>query len=104
MRRLSVTVLAITCFLVGYTIAAYRASASADDIQVRRLPNGVNVGNTVELWFARDTLATGGMGVGCKIADVSGVWIRCTNDAVDSLRRHDWYDLTLVARIVKANK
>lgn len=71
MLRVSATVLATTCFLAG--IAACRATASADDIRVRRLPNGVNVGDVVELWFAADAVGAAGAGMGCKIADVSGI-------------------------------
>src|SRR6186997_586146 len=96
LMRISAVVLAVGCFLGGYAVAGYRVSASADDVAVRRLPREMNAGDSVTLTFAGGTVASGGLDINCKIADISGVWVRCVNpgDSPDASREHVWYDTT----------
>ena len=102
--RSSADVLAIGCFLAGYAVAGYRVSASADDVDVRRLPSGMHIGNTVTLTFAAGTVASGTSEVDCKIAGLFGIWVQCTNpnNSLDSSREQVWYDTTRVAIVKKA--
>ena len=98
--RISAVVLAVGCFLGGYAAAGYRVSATADDVAVRRLPREMNAGDTVTLTFSGGTLASGMTDVTCKIADISGVWVRCgngNNESLDASREHVWYDTTRVS-------
>ena len=101
--RISAAVFAIGCFLAGYAVSGYRVSASADDVDVRRLPNGMSIGDTVSLTFAVGSVASGLSYMDCKIAGLSGIWVRCANpdNSVDSSREQVWYDITRVAIVKK---
>jgi hypothetical protein len=102
--RISAVVFAVGCFLGGYTVAGYRVSASpADDVAVRRLPRDMNTGDTVTLTFSGGAVASGMMDVQCRIADISGIWVRCASadNSLDSSREQVWYDTTRVTVVKK---
>ena len=105
MRSISAGVFAIGCFLAGYAVAGYRVSASAD-LDVRRLPSGMHIGDSVTLTFAAGTVASGTSDIDCKIAGLFGVWVRCTNpnNSLDSSREQVWYDTTRVAIVKKGGR
>jgi hypothetical protein len=104
--RISAVALAIGCFLAGYAVSGYRVSASADDVDVRRLPSGAHIGETVTLTFAAGSLASGMIDIDCKIVGLYGIWVRCVNpsNSVDSSREQVWYDTTRVAIVKKAGR
>lgn len=104
--RISAVVIAIGCFLAGYAVSGYRVSAGADDVEVRRLPSGMNIGDSVTLTFAVGSVASGMSDIDCKIVGLSGIWVRCANpnNSVDSSRDHVWYDTTRVATVKKVPK
>jgi hypothetical protein len=104
--RISAAVFALGCFLAGYAVAGYRVSASADDVDVRRLPSGMHIGDSVTLTFAAGTVASGTSEIDCKIAGLFGIWVRCTNpnNSLDSSREQVWYDTTRVAIVKKASR
>ena len=104
--RISAMAFAIGCFLAGYAVSGYRVSASADDVDVRRLPSGMNIGDSVTLTFAVGSVAEGMSYIDCKIAGLSGIWVRCVDpkDSVDSSREQVWYDTTRVAIVKKAGR
>ena len=104
--RISAVVFAIGCFLAGYAVSGYRVSASADDVEVRRLPSGTNIGDTVTLSFEAGAVASGMNDVRCEVAGLSGIWVRCANDnkSLDSSREQVWYDTTRVAIVKKIAK
>ena len=104
--RIWAVVFAIGCFVAGYAAAGYRVSASADDVAVRRLPSGMNIGDSVTLTFAVGSVASGMSDIECKIAGLSGIWVRCANpnNSLDSSRDQVWYDTTRVAIVKKVAK
>jgi hypothetical protein len=83
MNRVSAAVLAIGCLLTGYGLAGSRVGATADDtVVVRRLPDGVNVGDHVRLTFVAGALGGNNPGVvECTVAGLWGGWVRCATDA-----------------------
>jgi len=101
--RTSALVVAFGCFLAGYAVSGYRVSASPDDVDVRRLPLGMNIGDSVTLTFAVGSMASGISDIDCKITGLSGIWVRCANpnNASDSSREQVWYDITRVAIVKK---
>lgn len=106
MRTSAAVVFAIGCSLAGYAAAGYRVSASADDVDVRRLPSGMNIGDTVTLSFEAGAVASGMNEVRCEIQALSGIWVRCANasKSLDSSREQLWYDTTRVAVVKKAER
>lgn len=101
--RIAPVVVAIGCFLAGYAVSGYRVSAGADDVDVRRLPSGMNIGDRVTLTLAVGSVASGISDIDCKIAGLYGVWVRCANPNTswDSSREQVWYDTTRVAVVKK---
>jgi hypothetical protein len=104
--RISAVVLAVACFLGGYAVSGYRVSASPDDVEVRRLPIGMNVGDTVTLTFATGAIASGMNDLECKVVNLSGIWVRCAsaNESQNTSREQLWYDTTRVAVVRKLGK
>ena len=98
MVRISAVVFAMVCFLAGYAVSGYRVSAGAEDVDVRRLPSGMHIGDTVTLTFAAGSLASGIDDVDCKITGQSGIWVQCASPA------SVWYDTTRVAIVKKVAK
>lgn len=103
MVRISAVLLVIGCFLAGYAAAGYRVSASAENVVVRTLPSGMNIGDTVNLTLGTGTVAAGMATFDCKIAALSGGWVACErpDNSMDAARDLTWYDISRVASLKK---
>jgi hypothetical protein len=94
--------LLIVGLVAGYAISG--PPVKAQDT-ARRLPAGINQGDTVSLTFAHGTMSSGGYTLTCTIVGLSDSWIRCAApENFGSSREQPWYDVSRVVKITKPER
>ena len=98
--RLSTVVLALSCLVTGYALVGTRVSALEDVSPARRFPNGIGIGDRVNLWFSSDPKM-----VTCTIARLDAGWVRCEAKQDPFNKPPEvWYDLAHVVSIEKLER